>query len=86
MGHSNSENERIAQFAADVLTLWHLWEKSITVTVSGYTFTVSSAATVRIQKRSALDSGSIGMTDLGELRSFPSGMTEVQWFITAPST
>jgi len=86
MEHSNSQKERIAAFAADVLTLWRLWEKSITVTVSDYTFTVSSAATVRIQQRWRDGSGNTGLTDLAELRSFPSGLHEVQWLITAPST
>lgn len=86
MEHSNSEQQRIAAFAADVLTLWRLWEKSITVTVKGYIFTVSSAAIVRIQESLRHEFGTSGTRDLGELRSFPSGKTEVQWFITWPST
>lgn len=77
----NSEKERLQQFAVDVQTLWRIWEKSITVTVSGYIFTVSSEHRVRIQRRS----GDGGIQDLGELQSYPSGYNETQWSLTSQS-
>ena len=75
-------NERLEGFAEDVLTLSRIWEKNITVTVSGYTFTGSCGLVGSIRKQS----GGRGSTHLAEIRSYPSGQTEVQWLLTSQNT
>jgi len=79
---SSLSKDRLADFARDVLILSRIWGKSVTVTVSVYTFTASSGAAGSIQKKC----GNHGLTRLADVVSFPSGLIEVQWLVTSQST
>ncbi len=81
------QKERLHQFSKDLLTLARLWEKNFTATVSGYTFMVSyERLTVDISRRCADRFGPGGSEVLGVATLFPSGVIEMQWFLTARST
>jgi len=81
------QDEHLHQYSRDLLTLALLWERSFTATVRGYTFMVScERMTVDISRRCPDSFGPGGSELLAVVTRFQSGVTEMQSFLTAPST